>query len=51
LFIGEMGKAGCFRSPKKIATRKNYYSMLRDDGSLDDSVEHMPASEPSKRQV
>lgn len=33
------------QKPERIATRKNYYSILRNDGSLDDSIEHSLSKE------
>jgi hypothetical protein len=44
LFVRRRGGKSRFRQvPENIATRKNFYSVLRDDGTFDDRVEHFLA--------
>ena len=44
LFVHRRRGTKWFRQvPENIATRKNFYSILREDGTLDDRIEHMLA--------
>ena len=44
LFVRRRRGSSWFRQvPENIATRKNFYSVLRDDGTFDDRVEHILA--------
>jgi Protein of unknown function (DUF4238) len=44
LFVHRRQGTKWFRQvPENIATRKNFYSILREDGTFDDRIEHMLA--------